>query len=79
MICNPCRKGGIANRLSITRPKNREVYLTTARRWHAECLGGTHCDCQHETGEWLRPEARPEADRAVETRELSGEVVERHE
>lgn len=49
MICPPCREAGNWN-------KDAPLYEVSEKAWvmaglnHGDCLGKTHCDCQHKVG-----------------------------
>jgi hypothetical protein len=52
MICAPCRLGGRYNWHMLRLPENlRHIDAAHAAAWHAECPGGTQCDCQHYIGQ----------------------------
>lgn len=43
-ICNPCKEAGTVKASNIL------LTLEAKRAKHANCLGGTHCECQHRVG-----------------------------
>lgn len=56
MICLPCREG--AKRFTAGA-------VDAARELHAQCLGGTHCFCQHDLEVVTRPDRKPDPRRGA--------------
>lgn len=44
MICAPCKAAG-----ALLPPEMSAPLFTVVRDLHADCKGGTWCDCQHKT------------------------------
>lgn len=42
MICEVCKEAG-----RIARERGEDITVEAVRELHKDCLGGTHCDCQH--------------------------------
>jgi hypothetical protein len=59
LICEPCRDGGELN-ASASKVEDYSARLSRelAEEAHAECRGGTWCDCQHKTGGAINADRR---------------------
>lgn len=55
MICKPCGDAGDLYSAVKAGPVNehpiKTLFLTKITELHAECVGGTWCDCQHKIPE----------------------------
>jgi len=50
MICIPCTRGGILTTTARNAAEEAQaVLIKNAAELHAQCRGGTWCDCQHKT------------------------------
>jgi hypothetical protein len=50
MICEPCREAGALNLARKDYPGSTSTWMEQqVILLHAECKGGTWCDCQHKT------------------------------